>query len=212
MSKKSHDGALFYIPPETTSPFPLPSSEVMIPPVACRPDNSNVNIWQLLFLFKGRINRTTFWVYTVAVFSVTWVLYGNILNIPMFLPFFLCIPAWIRRLHDQNKTSAWLLCIGLPIGYYYYSWYEEIAILEKIAIISTLIGYLVIFVICGFLKGTAGSNEYYNYDRLRVKIFSMTIQSFLIFFIVVLDSYLGGIFSKTIAFLFKLPFTIPTAI
>lgn len=158
-----------------------------------------MNITQLLFSFKGRINRITFWTYTLAVFIVTWVLYRNILKIPMFLPFYLCIPVWIRRLHDQNKTGSWLLCIGFPIGLYYTSWFTEKSSLMFIAIVTTTLGYLVIFTVCGFFKGTEGSNEYDNDVSLTVKILGMTIQSFLISIIVViLNSPIGSIIVRII--------------
>ena len=105
-----------------------------------------MSVGQLLFSFKGRINRQTFWLY--AVFAVVFMLVlGAVANssdaaAPIVVPLFLVllyadIAVSAKRLHDTNRTG-WCLLVG----------------------IIPLIGSIYLLVVCGFFKGTEGDNRY----------------------------------------------------
>ena len=84
---------------------------------------------ELLFSFRGRINRAKYWltflIYFIALFAL-YVLFGLFFSFPTdllgtilifaipFIPIiFSCIAVAIKRLHDRNKSGWWLLVFYL---------------------------------------------------------------------------------------------------
>ena len=103
---------------------------------------------QLCFSFKGRIDRPLYWVYAIlslmSFFCIAAVLgsvegsLGGIIAIVLFLTvIFVEIAITIKRLHDTNR-SGWCILISL----------------------IPIIGGIYLLVVCGFLKGTEGDNDY----------------------------------------------------
>jgi uncharacterized membrane protein YhaH (DUF805 family) len=81
-----------------------------------------INMYSLLFSFKGRINRSTYWVSGIvplflffAIINILIVLLGENTFISVISFIFLLFGEWIflalssKRLHDLNKSSWWLL-------------------------------------------------------------------------------------------------------
>lgn len=118
------------------------------------------NLKQLCFSFKGRINRTIFWGSTLVVFFSLAVLYKGIQNIPIFALLYVCIPIWVKRLHDLNKSGMLLLWGGIPIVCYILFWVSSIRAFMWASILFAIAGYLYIIIACGCLKGTAEANVY----------------------------------------------------
>ena len=98
---------------------------------------------------QGRMSRTSFWLYFVAMFAIFF-LYGAALNVIeisevvqliigfALLPFLLIgIIVQIKRLHDLNM-SGWFLLLNL----------------------IPCLGGLILLILCGFSKGTPGPNKY----------------------------------------------------
>ncbi len=120
-----------------------------------------MDIKTLLFSFQGRINRAKWWLTSIAVGVAEMVLFGIIValfsggtdpstGMPTFNPIgsILCIVVlvavmWIslalsaKRWHDRNKSAWWILIVFVPV-----------------------VGGLWYLIECGFLPGTAGSNQY----------------------------------------------------
>ena len=81
---------------------------------------ANINWGHLLFGFSGRINRAKWWL-TVLVSIIISVLAaiiaaivgetaGNFVSIAAFIPqFWISLAAGVKRLHDLNRTGAWLV-------------------------------------------------------------------------------------------------------
>lgn len=114
-----------------------------------------------LFSFEGRVSRSKYWlIFLLSIFVSFVVVLFSILAIPALifmgtfsptvasvvsiLLYILLIPMWwisiatgVKRFHDRNKSGWWVLISLIPI-----------------------VGALWILIECGFLKGTAGSNNF----------------------------------------------------
>ena len=108
-----------------------------------------MNMTNFLFSFEGRINRTQYWLFNLAIFiifTVPFILLGSgeeSLDSPIALLFMLaliwpCLAVQCKRWHDTNKSGWWILINFIP-----------------------LIG-LWAFIENGFFAGDAGSNDYGN--------------------------------------------------
>lgn len=120
----------------------------------------------LLFSFDGRVNRAKFWLVVIATDIVVFVLFGilaAVTGVSMDMPADGAMPSlggaglvggliglllfvlavWIglamgvKRYHDRNKSGWWVLIALVPV-----------------------IGGLWYLIECGFLRGTAGPNQY----------------------------------------------------
>ncbi len=115
----------------------------------------------LLFGFQGRANRAKFWLVALGILVVEVILFaaifggaavsgdpeqmasamGPLASIVLFI--FFVVATWIsiavavKRYHDRNKSGWWVLIVFVPI-----------------------IGGLWYLIECGFLRGTAGPNNY----------------------------------------------------
>ena len=103
-------------------------------------------IWcRLLFSFRGRLPRSTFWgatLLTGAAFAVLLVvlesLFGRQASLVLYPPFFWVMAALAtRRLRDRGRRPAWLLVLLIPI-----------------------LGPLWALVELGLRRGTPGENRY----------------------------------------------------
>ena len=110
-----------------------------------------MSIWSILFSYKGRIRRGTYW-YAIAMralvfcISIVVVLFSSksisfIVRGPsallFLLSFYVGFPIVVKRWHDRDKSGWWVLIDFIPI-----------------------IGVCWRIVECGFLKGTQGSNRF----------------------------------------------------
>ena len=105
-----------------------------------------MTLTQLCFSFKGRINRSLFWLYTICAAPFMLFL-GALANTgdstaPVVVPLFLLliymdIAVCVKRLHDTNR-SGWNLLWGL----------------------IPILGWLFVGLHIGFAKGTPIANEY----------------------------------------------------
>ncbi|WP_035053120.1 DUF805 domain-containing protein [Andreprevotia chitinilytica] len=115
----------------------------------------------LLFSFKARLARGSWWLTAIALgitFTVLFVFIEEVIGRAETLalyPFFFWIAAAIsvKRLHDAGKTGWWLLILIIPI-----------------------LGPLWLFILLAFKRGTPGENQYgddpltVDADYLKVKI------------------------------------------
>ena len=99
----------------------------------------------LLFSFRGRVPRTTFWwsgIWLWAAFIVLFVFFdatfGRASTLILYPPFFWIAAALAaKRMRDRGKSPAWLLVALVPV-----------------------IGPLWLFVDLSLLRGTPGENHY----------------------------------------------------
>ena len=116
----------------------------------------------LLFSFRGRINRARFWLVHVGILVVEIVVVlllgggavlatgdyeqamviftgpgGVVWFILMVVVLWISLAIGVKRWHDRNKSGWWILIILVPI-----------------------VGPVWFLIECGFLKGTAGPNTY----------------------------------------------------
>lgn len=116
------------------------------------------------YVSRGRITRGTFWLYYVlplfllglvaavidvalgfsAIETTTTATsasasygVGPVAGVVALLTLVPSISSTVTRLHDQDRSAAWLLFLLLPV-----------------------IGWLVLLVLCGFIPGTAAVNRY----------------------------------------------------
>jgi uncharacterized membrane protein YhaH (DUF805 family) len=138
---------------------------------------NQMSIKELLFSFQGRIGRKVFWIWNV-IYYLAIVGFGIGMNalFPAFahliLPVFLIIvlipdlAITAKRWHDRNKSSWWLLMniplvIGrmtVPVGDP--SLAGQSTTLQMVSSLAALICGAWILIECGFIKGTAGDNQY----------------------------------------------------
>jgi uncharacterized membrane protein YhaH (DUF805 family) len=105
---------------------------------------------QILFSFKGRIRRSTYWIYYIGMMVAVLVamavlgfvgvsesilgIFAVVLYIPLI---WISLAIQIKRWHDRNKSGWWVLITLIP-----------------------LIGAIWALVENGFLEGTPGPNDY----------------------------------------------------
>ncbi|MGA7036957.1 MAG: TorF family putative porin, partial [Pseudolabrys sp.] len=129
---------------------------------------------ELLFGFRGRINRAKYWltflIYFVALFAL-YILFGLFFPSPQIpwasfltfaIPFILIVISSvalaIKRLHDRNKSGWWLLVFYLLPGVIdNIGMYTAVQLVFHLARIALSIWALVEL---GFLRGPSGSNKY----------------------------------------------------
>jgi uncharacterized membrane protein YhaH (DUF805 family) len=131
---------------------------------------SAISIGMLVFSFRGRINRMPYWLVSLGmliVMAAVFALVGisSVLQSPMLLLLLLIPSIWIgvalavKRLHDRNKSAWWLVIFymlpGLLEGMGGFA--GDAAIVLLIASLALSIWALVEL---GFLRGTAGPNDY----------------------------------------------------
>jgi uncharacterized membrane protein YhaH (DUF805 family) len=128
-------------------------------------------ITQLLFSFRGRINRAAWWLTTVAtIAAVVAVMFvalagGGLLGVGLVLMVLYIPLLWIglavgaKRLHDRDKSAWWLL-----LFYVLPSLLQGIADqVGGLGVVLNLAGFALTIwglVELGFLRGTPGPNQY----------------------------------------------------
>ena len=118
-------------------------------------------LWRILFSFFGRIPRKTYWLGMLvlwAQYAALSLLVSNarppqefatrmvvvaLMALWLFGFVLACLAVSIKRLHDRNKSTAWLLLMFVPI-----------------------LGQGWLFIELGFLRGTAGPNRYGDDGRV----------------------------------------------
>ena len=131
---------------------------------------SAMSIGTLLFSFRGRINRMPYWLASLAVLIVMAVPFALVAASGLWqsamLLLLLLIPLiWtgvalaVKRLHDRNKSAWWLVIFyvlpGILEGIGEFA--GDAAVVLLIASSALSIWALVEL---GFLRGTAGPNDY----------------------------------------------------
>jgi uncharacterized membrane protein YhaH (DUF805 family) len=115
----------------------------------------------LLFSFKGRVNRAKWWLFSIAVGIIETILFGIILalfgggidagtGMPHFtgigailavvvlvVSFWISLALTVKRWHDRDKSGWWIFITLVPV-----------------------VGGIWYLIECGFLKGTSGVNTY----------------------------------------------------
>jgi uncharacterized membrane protein YhaH (DUF805 family) len=153
-----------------------------------------MNLGQILFSFRGRINRAKWWLsvlVTIIIYVLLWLLTLAVTNetfvtiitlIVMIVVLWITLAAGATRLHDLNRTGAWLvLFVGGPIllgiGLVIYM----VAVVGTAALstgtidpadVMRLGGGVIVFIVLylalvvwaliwfGCLRGTVGPNQY----------------------------------------------------
>ena len=130
----------------------------------------DVDFWPLLFSFQGRINRAKYWIATVTYISVTIALVGLGFFFRFNTIFFIIaaivfiamtvsgIAVGLKRLHDRDMSGWWLL-----VFYLLPALLDSIGRGLGIPIIFSVAGAVIsvwALVVLGFLRGTAGTNQY----------------------------------------------------
>lgn len=110
-----------------------------------------MSIWSILFSYKGRISRRTYWfavaMWDLVLFICIAVVFFSfksrsfMVTVPfallLLLLFYVGYPIRVKRWHDRDKSGWWELIGFIPV-----------------------IGLWWTFIECGFLKGTEGSNRF----------------------------------------------------
>jgi uncharacterized membrane protein YhaH (DUF805 family) len=138
----------------------------------------------LLFSFKGRINRAKYWltglIYFVALFAY-YILFslffsfpadflGIILvfSVPMIPIIVSSVAVAIKRLHDRDKSGWWLLVFYLLPGVIgNIGPYTGMDFVFQLANVALSIWALVEL---GFLRGTSGRNQYGPDPLVRARL------------------------------------------
>lgn len=135
------------------------------------------SIQQVLFSFKGRVTRQTFWIWNLSYYLIIllWIQLCNRLVpelSPLLIPLALLVllipdlAVTAKRWHDRNKTSWWLL-LNVPLiagRMMVPATGEELTTTPTLLdTASTLLALLCgswILIECGLLPGTAGPNRF----------------------------------------------------
>ena len=130
----------------TTNKYETPASVVDVQNAETLP----ISIKDILFSFKGRINRTVFW---VSLLCIMVVFYGILIamhysgldkkailfvELIFYVPFlWVSLAIQVKRWHDRDKSGWWVFIVLIPI-----------------------LGSIWAFVETGFLSGTDGENSF----------------------------------------------------
>jgi uncharacterized membrane protein YhaH (DUF805 family) len=139
-----------------------------------------MDIVNLLFSFRGRINRAKYWV-AALIYLFLAILVGviagmtasfmiaTLLAIIVYIPVMISAAAvGVKRLHDRNKSGWWLLLLYLlPTAFGWAGMVLGGAMNAVLSLVSFVIS-LWALVELGFLRGTVGPNQY-GPDPLETK-------------------------------------------
>jgi len=135
-------------PPSVPSSASKPTRGFQSPltkaPVRKKPHGGSGQLVSLFFSFDGRLSRSQYWLFGLSLFGFQ-VILGVLGGMTEWSIFFLLslVAVWpglvlnVKRFHDRDKSGWWLLLLLIPI-----------------------IGALWVFFELGFLRGTAGFNQY----------------------------------------------------
>jgi uncharacterized membrane protein YhaH (DUF805 family) len=131
---------------------------------------------QLLFSFRGRLNRQPYWIVSLAIlffFSLVfgygiwlafndedylWV-FGIVVLIAYIPTIWIALAIAAKRLHDRNKSAWWLLVFYIVPGILQGLGH----LVGDLGVVLTIIGLAITvwaIVELGFLRGTVGDNQY----------------------------------------------------
>jgi len=105
-----------------------------------------MSVPQLLFGFRGRLDRMPWWIATILanlglgiVFAIFGIPRPSVLFLLVLVPplLWISMAVQVKRWHDRDKSGWWFLMNAVPI-----------------------IGWLWVLIECGFLKGTTGPNRF----------------------------------------------------
>jgi uncharacterized membrane protein YhaH (DUF805 family) len=163
---------------------------------------SNIDWGHLLFGFRGRANRAKWWLAVLVsaiigvaasiVSGVTSDTVGAIVTLIAFIPqLWISLAASVKRLHDLNRTGAWLILfylgpVVLLVMFFFIVGIDALATLmsdkpldsaiaARVGITGAIVGLLVLilgvwsFIWFGCLRGSVGPNQY-GPDPLEAKI------------------------------------------
>ena len=128
-----------------------------------------MNMSWLFFSFEGRVNRAIWWAVIagtlcldlgVYLLSINWESQTLTLVVGL-VALALRIAPGVKRLHDRNKSGAWLwLYYGLPqLAAVMVFATEDVALLGVLGLISLAL-VIAVIVDLGVLPGTNGDNRY----------------------------------------------------
>ena len=126
-----------------------------------------MNFINICFSFKGRINRTAWWMMHFLIIAISTITYAAY-TASSYLLFITLVPVWMqlavtaKRWHDRNKSAWWTLIYLIPIiagtgissAWTLSSWWTLISFIPIIA------GGTWALVELGILKGTKGENRF----------------------------------------------------
>lgn len=142
-------------------------------------------MFNLLFSFKGRISRATFWAFfliyygffillfyladngflnplrdtirgVIMIDHVFYVVFIVMAVVFVMLCAYIQIPVIVKRLHDRNRSGANVL------------WYIIPSVLSGLSGLLGFVGVLYLIIFCGCLKGTPGPNDYGESPLYRI--------------------------------------------
>ena len=153
---------------------------------------ANINWGNLLFGFSGRINRAKWWL-SILVYIIVGVVaaiiaavvgetVGNLVSLVAVIPqIWIALAAGAKRLHDLNRTAAWLVLfvlgpVVLIILFFVIAGMDVVlalatgdldaATLARVGAIGAILGLLWLILAIwaliwlGCLRGTVGPNQY----------------------------------------------------
>ena len=126
-----------------------------------------MNFIQICFSFKGRINRTAWWMmhfFIIAIYAIAYAAYTR----SSYLLFIALVPLWMqlavsaKRWHDRDKSTIWTLIypisvivgIAVSLAFRLTGWWR------LIYLIPIIISGILAIVELGILKGTRGANRF----------------------------------------------------
>jgi uncharacterized membrane protein YhaH (DUF805 family) len=153
---------------------------------------SDINWGNLLFGFRGRINRAKWWLAVLIYFIIAVVAaivsavmpetVGGLVTLAALIPqVWIYLAASVKRLHDLNRTGAWLVLfvlgpVVLVILFFVIAGMDVLlalgsgdldgAALARVGAIGLIVGLLVFIlgiwalIWFGCLRGTVGPNQY----------------------------------------------------
>jgi uncharacterized membrane protein YhaH (DUF805 family) len=153
---------------------------------------ANINWGNLLFGFSGRINRAKWWlsiliyiivgVVAAIIAAVVGETVGNLVSLAAVIPqIWIALAAGAKRLHDLNRTAAWLVLFvlgpvvliilffviaGMDVVFALATGDLDAATLARVGAIGAILGLLWLILAIwaliwfGCLRGTVGPNQY----------------------------------------------------
>lgn len=135
----------------------------------------------ILFSFKGRINRKTFWTFFlgycgffISLFFLAdigvidpfrdYVTFVVIVIIFILFCAYIQISIIVKRLHDTNRSGLNILWYITPMTLS--GWFSNS--FSSLSRLFCFVGILYLLIVCGITKGTPGPNKYGESPRYRI--------------------------------------------
>lgn len=128
-----------------------------------------MGLLQLLFSFKGRLNRQGFWIGIGFNFAFLFIVVNFLLNstafepitlLPLGLSLYSVLAIAVKRLHDRNRSGKYALILAAPIVCHWVSKASDENTAWLLGLLMPMLICTIVFLEWGFFASFPQPNQY----------------------------------------------------